>query len=180
MEKHYGEGDGSGERILNPTTNVYMEEGSSCEMEMVQLRGVTSTVRDTNAELGADAKLVLTEKLLTHGNQTAISNMKVELKGEGSSVQVISRSVAQDQSQQVFYPKATGNARCFGHVQCDSIIMGDARISSIPAIVANHVDAQLIHEAAIGRIAGDQILKLMTLGLTEQEAEEKILDGFLQ
>ena len=180
VEKHYGEGEGTGERILNPTTNVYMEEGSSCEMEMVQLRGVTSTVRDTNAELGANAKLVLTEKLLTHGNQTAISNMKVELKGEGSSVQVISRSVAQDQSQQVFYPKVTGNAKCFGHVQCDSIIMGDARISSIPAIVANHVDAQLIHEAAIGRIAGDQILKLMTLGLTEQEAEEKILDGFLQ
>ena len=180
VEKHYGEGDGSGERILNPTTNVYMEEGSSCEMEMVQLRGVTSTVRDTNAELGADAKLVLTEKLLTHGEQTAESDMEINLEGEGANGRVVSRSVAQDQSQQVFYPKVTGNARCFGHVQCDSIIMGDARISSIPAIVANHVDAQLIHEAAIGRIAGDQILKLMTLGLTEQEAEEKILDGFLQ
>ena len=180
VEKHYGEGEGTGERILNPTTNVYMEEGSSCEMEMVQLRGVTSTVRDTNAELGANAKLVLTEKLLTHGEQTAESDMEIILDGEGANGRVVSRSVAQDQSQQVFYPKVTGNARCFGHVQCDSIIMGDARISSIPAIVANHVDAQLIHEAAIGRIAGDQILKLMTLGLTEQEAEEKILDGFLQ
>ena len=179
VEKHYGEGDGSGERILNPTTNVYMEEGSSCEMEMVQLRGVTSTVRDTNAELGADAKLVLTEKLLTHGEQTAESDMEIILDGEGANGRVVSRSVAQDQSQQVFYPKVTGNARCFGHVQCDSIIMGDARISSIPAIVANHVDAQLIHEAAIGRIAGDQILKLMTLGLTEEEAEEEILNGFL-
>ena len=179
VEKHYGEGEGTGERILNPTTNVYMEEGSSCEMEMVQLRGVTSTVRDTNAELGANAKLVLTEKLLTHGNQTAISNMKVELKGEGSSVQVISRSVAQDQSQQVFYPKVTGNARCFGHVQCDSIIMGQAHIESIPAITANCPDAQLIHEAAIGKIAGDQLLKLETLGLSPEEAEECILKGFL-
>lgn len=127
VEKHYGEGEGTGERILNPTTNVYMEEGSSCEMEMVQLRGVTSTVRDTNAELGANAKLVLTEKLLTHGNQTAISNMKVELKGEGSSVQVISRSVAQDDSVQVFNPLVIGECACRGHVQCDAIIMATPR-----------------------------------------------------
>lgn len=179
VEKHYGEGEGTGERILNPTTNVYMEEGSSCEMEMVQLRGVTSTVRDTNAELGANAKLVLTEKLLTHGSQTAESDMEIILDGEDASGRVISRSVAQDSSQQVFYPRMTGNAKCFGHVQCDSIIMGDAKISSIPAISANHVDAQLVHEAAIGRIAGDQITKLMTLGLTEEEAEERILNGFL-
>ena len=130
--------------------------------------------------VGKDAEAIITEKLLTHGEQTAESDMEIILDGEGANGRVVSRSVAQDQSQQVFYPKVTGNARCFGHVQCDSIIMGDARISSIPAIVANHVDAQLIHEASIGRIAGDQILKLMTLGLTEQEAEEKILDGFLQ
>ena len=136
VEKHYGEGDGSGERILNPTTNVYMEEGSSCEMEMVQLRGVTSTVRDTNAELGADAKLVLTEKLLTHGNQTAISNMKVELKGEGSSVQVISRSVAQDDSVQVFNPLVIGECACRGHGQCGAIIMGNAKVKAIPGIEA--------------------------------------------
>ncbi len=141
VEKHYGEGDGSGERILNPTTNVYMEEGSSCEMEMVQLRGVTSTVRDTNAELAADAKLVLTEKLLTHGNQTAISNMKVELKGEGSSVQVISRSVAQDDSVQVFNPLVIGECACRGHVQCDAIIMGNAKVKAIPGIEAASEDA---------------------------------------
>ena len=166
VEKHYGEGEGSGERILNPTTNVYMEEGSSCEMEMVQLRGVTSTVRDTNAELGAGAKLVLTEKLLTHGNQTAISNMKVELKGEGSSVQV-------------FNPLVIGECACRGHVQCDAIIMGNAKVKAIPGIEAASEDAMLVHEAAIGKIAGDQIVKLMTLGLTEEEAEAEILDDFL-
>ena len=180
VEKHYGEGDGSGERILNPTTNVYMEEGSSCEMEMVQLRGVTSTVRDTNAELGADAKLVLTEKLLTHGNQTAISNMKVELKGEGSSVQVISRSVAQDDSVQVFNPLVSGECACRGHVQCDAIIMDEGTVGARPEITANSVEASLIHEAAIGKIAGEQLNKLMTLGLTEKEAEEQIISGFLK
>ena len=180
VEKHYGEGDGSGERILNPTTNVYMEEGSSCEMEMVQLRGVTSTVRDTNAELGADAKLVLPEKLLTHGNQTAISNMKVELKGEGSSVQVISRSVAQDDSVQVFNPLVIGEAKCHGHVQCDAIIMDSGTVGARPEITATSVEASLIHEAAIGKIAGEQLDKLMTLGLTEKEAEEQIISGFLK
>ena len=140
------------------------------------------TVQDFVSDIGEEAERLtrITEKLLTHGQQTAESDMEIILDGEGASGRVVSRSVAQDNSQQVFYPKMTGNAKCFGHVQCDSIIMGEAKISSIPAIVANHVDAQLIHEAAIGRIAGDQILKLMTLGLTEQEAEEKILDGFLQ
>lgn len=179
VEKHYGEGTGTGERILNPVTNVFMEENSSCEMEMIQLRGVTSTVRDTNAELGANAKLVLTEKLLTHDDQTAISNMKIELKGEGSSVQVISRSVAQDNSVQVFNPLVIGEAACRGHVQCDAIIMGNAKVKAVPGIEAASEDAQLIHEAAIGKIAGDQITKLMTLGLTEEEAEEEILEDFL-
>ena len=179
VEKHYGQGEGTGERILNPVTNVIMDEGSYCEMEMVQLRGVSSTVRDTNAELGAGAKLVLTEKLLTHDNQTAISNMKVELKGEDSSVQVISRSVAQDESTQVFNPLVVGSAACRGHVQCDAILMGRARVTAIPGIEAAHEDAQLVHEAAIGKIAGDQIIKLMTLGLTEEEAEEQILEDFL-
>ena len=180
VEKHYGEGEGSGERILNPTTNVYMEEGSSCEMEMVQLRGVTSTVRDTNAELGAGAKLVLTEKLLTHGNQTAISNMKVELKGEGSSVQVISRSVARGQSKQIFLARINGNAACYGHSECDAIIMDEGVVSAIPEVTANCLDAQLVHEAAIGKIAGEQLVKLMTLGLTEAEAEAQIVNGFLK
>lgn len=180
VERHYGEGEGTGERILNPRTEVYLEEGASITLEMTQIAGVDSTIRDTVVVVGAGGECILNEKLLTDGHQRAESNMEIILDGEGANGRVVSRSVAQDQSQQVFYPKVTGNARCFGHVQCDSIIMGDARISSIPAIVANHVDAQLIHEAAIGRIAGDQILKLMTLGLTEQEAEEKILDGFLQ
>ncbi|WP_102375044.1 SufB/SufD family protein [Raoultibacter massiliensis] len=179
VEKHYGEGKGTGDRILNPVTNVYMEDGSSCEMELTQLRGVTSTVRDTNAELARDAKLVLTEKLLTHDDQIATSNMKVELNGEGSSVQVISRSVAQDNSVQVFNPLVIGNAECRGHVQCDAIIMGKAKVTAIPGIEAASEDAMLVHEAAIGKIAGDQITKLMTLGLTEEEAEQEILEDFL-
>ena len=179
MEKHYGEGEGTGERVLNPTTNVCMDEGSHCEMEMTQLGGVSSTIRDTNAELAAGAKLVLTEKLLTHGDQTATSNMNVYLKGDDSSVQVISRSVAQDDSVQIFNPLVVGEAACRGHVQCDAIIMGSAKVKAIPGIEAASEDAQLIHEAAIGKIAGDQIVKLMTLGLTEEEAEAEILDDFL-
>ena len=179
VEKHYGEGAGTGERILNPVTNVYMDENSTCEMELIQLRGVSSTVRDTNAEVGAGAKLVLTEKLLTHDKQTATSNMKVELKGDDSSVQVISRSVAQDDSVQVFNPLVIGEAACRGHVQCDAIIMGNAKVKAIPGIEAASEDALLVHEAAIGKIAGDQITKLMTLGLTEEEAEEEILEDFL-
>ena len=179
VEKHYGEGEGTGERILNPVTNVVMEEGSSCEMELVQLRGVSSTVRDTNAELAAGAKLVLNEKLLTHDSQTATSNMKVELNGEDSSVQVISRSVAQDDSVQVFNPLVIGRSACRGHVQCDAIIMGNAKVTAIPGIEAASEDAVLVHEAAIGKIAGDQIVKLETLGLTEEEAEQEILEDFL-
>ncbi|HIT32924.1 MAG TPA: SufD family Fe-S cluster assembly protein, partial [Candidatus Enterenecus stercoripullorum] len=179
-EKHYGEGEGTGQRILNPHTIVYLEEGASIQLETVQIRGVDSTKRYTKVVLDAGAEAVVTERLLTHGQQFAESKMDVVLNGEGAKTQVISRSVAQDESVQVFYPQVEGNAQCFGHVQCDSIIMGKAKISSIPAIVANHMDAQLIHEAAIGKIAGDQILKLMTLGLTEEEAEQKILDGFLQ
>lgn len=179
IEKHYGEGEGTGERILNPTTNVYMDEGSFCEMEMVQLRGVTSTVRDTNAKLAAGSKLVLTERLLTHDDQTAESNVVIELEGEDSSVQIVSRSVAQDNSVQVFNPLVIGRAACRGHVQCDAIIMGDARVKSVPGIEADSPDAILMHEAAIGKIAGEQITKLMTLGLTEEEAEQEILEDFL-
>ncbi|MDO4183165.1 MAG: SufD family Fe-S cluster assembly protein [Coriobacteriia bacterium] len=179
IEKHYGEGEGTGERVLNPTTNVYMDEHSTCEMEMTQLRGVDSTIRDTNCEMQTGAKLVLTEKLLTHGKQEAISNMNIALKGEGSSVQVISRSVAQDDSLQVFNPLVVGEAACRGHVQCDAIIMGNAHVRAIPGIEAASEDAQLVHEAAIGKIAGDQIVKLMTLGLSEEEAEQEILDDFL-
>ncbi len=180
VEKHYGEGDGNGKRILNPVTIVEMEEGSYCEMETVQIRGVDSTRRDTNAILGKDAKIVISEKLLTHGAQHAESNMEIRMQGEGSSAQVISRTVGQDTSVQVFNPRVIGEAPCIAHIQCDSILMGNAHIRSIPEIAADHPDAVLVHEAAIGKIAGDQILKMMTLGLTEQEAEEEILKCFLK
>ena len=179
VEKHYGEGEGTGERIMNPQTVVYLEEGATINLESTQIRGVDSTKRETKIVVGKDAEAIITEKLLTHGEQTAESDMEIILDGEGANGRVVSRSVAQDQSQQVFYPKVTGNARCFGHVQCDSIIMGQAHIESIPAITANCPDAQLIHEAAIGKIAGDQLLKLETLGLYPEEAEETILKGFL-
>ena len=180
IEKHYGEGEGPGERILNPQTEVYLDEGAYMELESTQIKGVDSTKRYTKIVCGKGAEVVVTEKLLTHGKQLAESEMDVMLDGEGATGRIISRSVAQDASTQVFYPRMVGNARCFGHVQCDSILMGEAKIKSIPAIIAEHPDAQLIHEAAIGRIAGDQLLKLMTLGLTEEEAEEKILNGFLR
>ena len=180
VEKHYGEGEGTGERIMNPKTVVYLEEGASMEMDTTQIRGIDSTKRETYVEAAAGAEIVILEKLLTHGKQEARSDMDIQLNGEDSKARVISRSVAQEDSKQVFHPNVTGNARCFGHVQCDTIIMGSAKVQSIPAITANHVDAQLIHEAAIGRIAGDQLMKLMTLGLTEEQAEERILAGFLK
>lgn len=178
-EKHYGGGDGKGGRIMNPQTVVYLEEGASIQMDTTQIRGIDSTKRDTKIICGPGAEAVVTERLLTHGDQVAESDMEIVLDGEGARGRVISRSVAQDQSSQIFYPRMVGNAACFGHVQCDSIIMGDAKIKSIPAITANCTEAQLIHEAAIGQIAGDQLLKLETLGLTPEEAEEKILEGFL-
>ncbi|MBQ8015819.1 MAG: SufD family Fe-S cluster assembly protein [Clostridia bacterium] len=180
VEKHYGEGDGKGERILNPVTVVEQGENSVCEMEMVQIKGVDSTVRDTKAYLEAGAKLIVTERLLTHGNQYARSDIDVYLNGEDASSQIISRSVAKDSSKQIFHPNAIGNAKCRAHVQCDSIIMDEATVSSIPAITANSADAQIIHEAAIGKINNDQLIKLMTFGMSEEEAEEVIINGFLK
>lgn len=180
VEKHYGEGDGSGERVLNPKTEIFMEENSFCEMESVQIKGVDSTKRDTYAKLDAGARLVILEKLMTHGNQVAHSDMVIELNGKDSSSQIISRSVAKDNSEQVFYPRAVGNEKCRAHVQCDSIIMDDAKIRSIPEIAANHWDANIIHEAAIGRINNDQLLKLQTMGKTAEEAEEIIINCFLK
>ena len=179
-EKHYGEGDGDGKRILNPVTEVTMEEGSSMEMEMVQIKGVDSTIRTTRATLAADASLVVRERLMTHGNQWAESIYTTELNGDGARADVVSRSVAKDHSYQKFDSRITGNAACTGHTECDAIIMGDARILAVPQLEANNIDAALIHEAAIGKIAGEQIIKLMTLGLTEQEAEEQIVNGFLK
>ena len=180
VEKHFGSGEGTGKRILNPGTEVYMEEGSYMEMEMVQIRGVDSTERTTTAELDKDAKLVVRERLMTHGKQSAISKYVVSLNGEGSTADVVSRSVARDDSFQKFDAKIVGNNACSGHTECDSIIMDNGRILAVPGLEANSVDAALVHEAAIGKIAGDQIIKLMTLGLTEQEAEEQIISGFLK
>ena len=180
VEKHYGEGDGNGKRILNPVTEVHMDEGSYVEMEMVQIKGVDSTVRRTEMDLAAGAKVVIKERLLTHGSQTAISEISAHLNGEGSSANIISRSVAKDDSYQKFVSRLFGNAACSGHSECDSIIMGNARIQAVPEIEAECTDAALIHEAAIGKIAGDQIIKLMTLGLTEAEAEAQIVNGFLK
>ena len=179
VEKHYGEGDGGGARNMNPCTLAYLDEGAFLKMDTSQIKGIDSTRRDTKIVCGPGAETVVTERLQTHGQQVAISNMEIILNGDDAKGRVISRSVAQERSKQTFYPKMTGNAKCFGHVQCDSIIMDEARISSIPAIVANSTDAELIHEAAIGKIAGDQLLKLQTLGLTREEAEDRILKGFL-
>ncbi len=180
VEKHYGSGDGAGKRILNPVTEVTLEENSVMEMEMVQIKGVDSTDRATTAKLAAGAKLVVRERLMTHGDQQAVSNYTVELNGDGASADVVSRSVARENSFQKFDSRIVGNFACSGHTECDAIIMDSARVLAVPELEANSVDAALIHEAAIGKIAGEQITKLMTLGLNEQEAEEQIINGFLR
>ena len=180
VEKHYGSGDGTGKRLLNPGTEVHLAQGSSMEMEMVQIRGVDSTIRTTTAELEAGARLVVRERLMTHGDQKAESIYVVTMKGAGSSADVVSRSVAKDNSWQKFDSRLVGQTACSGHTECDAIIMDHAKILAVPQLEADDLDAALIHEAAIGKIAGEQIIKLMTLGLTEQEAEEQIISGFLK
>lgn len=180
VEKHYGSGDGKGERIMNPVTEIHLDEDSFMEMDTVQIRGVDSTKRENKAELKDGAKLVVMERLMTHGNQRAESYFDVQLNGEDSAANVVSRSVARDNSYQLFVSHICGNNRCSGHTECDAIIMDNAKISATPELSANHVDAALIHEAAIGKIAGEQLIKLMTLGLTEAEAEEEIVSGFLK
>lgn len=180
VEKHYGDGDGTGENIMNPTTEIYMEEGSRMEMETTQIKGVSSTVRNTTAKLAAGANLVVKEKIMTHGTQLAETNFVVDLDGDGSGTNLISRSVAKDRSHQIFRSNIRGNAKCHGHTECDAIIMDEATVAAIPEITANSIEASLIHEAAIGKIAGEQIIKLMTLGLDEKEAEEQIISGFLK
>lgn len=180
VEKHYGSGEGTGERIMNPQTIMEIGENSTMEMDTAQIKGVDSTIRKTTAKLAKGAGLKVTERLMTHGRQTAKSLFQVDMDGEGSSTNLISRSVAKDESYQLFESNINGNARCSGHSECDAILVGNAKVSSIPGITANHSDAALIHEAAIGKIAGEQIIKLMTLGLTEEEAEEQIISGFLK
>ena len=180
IEKHYGEGDGRGTNVMNPTTIVNLGEGSYMEMETTQIKGIDSTVRNTEAKCADGAQLVITEKIMTHGSQYAETNFTVDLDGVDSSANVISRSVAREDSRQMFNSNIRGNNKCAGHSECDAIIMDNAYVGARPEIVANSVDASLIHEAAIGKIAGDQLIKLMTLGLTEQEAEEQIVNGFLK
>ena len=180
VEKHYGSGTGAGKRILNPVTEAYLDEGAEMTMEMVQIKGVDDTERKTIAKLKKDAKLVVRERLMTHDKQNALSLYEVILDGDGSSADVVSRSVARDDSFQKFDAKIVGNAPCYGHTECDSIIMDNGKILAVPGLQANHVDASLLHEAAIGKIAGEQLIKLMTLGLTAQEAEEQIINGFLR
>lgn len=180
IEKHYGEGDGMGKRIMNPTTVVELSEGAFMEMETTQIRGIDSTKRVTKAKLADRSTFIVHEKIMTHGRQYAETGFEVELDGEGSSTNVISRAVARDTSRQLFLAKIHGNNKCHGHSECDAIIMDDAKISAIPEITANHLEANLIHEAAIGKIAGEQLIKLMTLGLTEKEAETQIVNGFLK
>lgn len=180
VEKHYGSGDGSGERIMNPQTIIHMEAGSYFEMDTVQIKGVDSTERVTRAELAEDARLVIKEKIMTHGRQFAKTDFEVNLNGDGSAADVVSRSVARDNSRQTFLSTINGNAACTGHTECDAILMDQGSVSAVPALTANHLEASLIHEAAIGKIAGEQIIKLMTLGLTEEEAERQIVNGFLK
>ncbi len=180
VEKHYGAGDGKGINVMNPTTIIEIDEGGSLEMETTQIKGIDSTIRDTSATLADGATLIVKEKIMTHGVQNAETNFIVNLDGEDSSAHLISRSVAKDNSHQVFKSEVNGNAKCMSHTECDAIIMDDASVSAIPEVTANHIDAQLVHEAAIGKIAGEQLMKLMTLGLTEKEAEEQIVNGFLK
>ena len=180
IEKHYGEGDGRGTNVMNPTTIVELGEGSYMEMETTQIKGIDSTIRNTTATLSDGATLVIKEKIMTHGTQYAETNFTVDLNGVDSSTNVISRSVAKEDSKQMFNSNIRGNNKCAGHSECDAIIMDNASVGARPEITANNVEASLIHEAAIGKIAGDQLIKLMTLGLTEKEAEEQIVNGFLK
>ena len=180
IEKHYGEGDGMGKRVLNPETVVYLEEGAFMEMETTQIKGVDSTVRTTKAKLGDKAKLVIHEKIMTHGVQRAETDFTVDLDGTDSAANVVSRSVAKNKSHQIFRSNVRGNNKCNGHTECDAIIMDEGSVAAIPELEANNVEASLIHEAAIGKIAGEQLIKLMTLGITEKQAEEEIVSGFLR
>ena len=180
VEKHYGQGDGNGENIMNPTSYVELDENAYMEMETVQIKGVDSTYRKTSAKVSKNATLVVHEKIMTHGKQVADTEFEVELNGENSGTHVVSRAVARDSSKQKFLSKITGNNKCSGHTECDAIIMDDATVAAIPEILAVNPDASLIHEAAIGKIAGEQLIKLMTLGLSEKEAEEEIVNGFLR
>ena len=179
VEKHYGEGDGRGKQVMNPTTIVHLGEGAHMEMETTQIAGIDDTLRKTSGDLAEGASLVIHEKIMTTGDQKAVTDFNVDLNGDGCSANVVSRSVAKDTSVQEFISRINGNCACAGHTECDAIIMDHACVLASPQLTANSVDAILIHEAAIGKIAGEQLIKLMTLGLTEKEAEDQIVNGFL-
>ncbi|MCC8194856.1 MAG: SufD family Fe-S cluster assembly protein, partial [Deltaproteobacteria bacterium] len=179
-ETHYGSGAEEGERVLNPVTNIYLDQGGVFEMESVQIKGVDSTYRVTRGVLDAESQLSVTEKLMTHGSQSAKTEFVLNLEGRGAKAGLVSRSVAKGNSRQEFVSRITGSNACVGHSECDAIIMDNAVVKAVPEITATHVDASLIHEAAIGKIAGEQLTKLMTLGLTEEEAEAQIINGFLK
>ena len=179
VEKHYGEGDGNGKNVMNPETVVFLDEGAQMTMETTQIKGIDSSKRVTKAEMKAGANFIVKEKLYTHGKQTVDTDFVVDMNGEGCSADIMSRSVAADESVQNFVSTMRGNAPCHGHTECDAIIMDKASVTAAPCLSANNIDAELIHEAAIGKIAGEQLIKLMTLGLTEKEAEEQIIKGFL-
>lgn len=180
VEKHYGQGEGEGKNVMNPETVIFLEEGASMELETTQIGGVDSTERKTRATVGKKATLIIREKLLTEGKQVAKTDFTVNLDGENSSANVVSRSVAKNQSHQEFLSRVNGNELCSGHTECDAIIMDHGTVVAIPEVSANHINASLIHEAAIGKIAGEQLTKLMTLGLSEEEAEAQIIAGFLK
>lgn len=180
VERHYGEGDGRGQNVMDPETIFHLAEGAQMEMETTQIKGIDSTVRVTKGDLAAGARLEIREKIMTHGTQYAKTDFYVDMNGDGCSCNLVSRSVAKEESKQEFYSVMNGNAACAGHSECDAIIMDNAIVTACPALTANDIDANLIHEAAIGKIAGEQLIKLMTLGLTEQEAEEQIVNGFLK
>lgn len=179
-EKHYGGGDGNGKRLLNPTTEIYIEDGGSLTMDTAQIKGVDSSIRKTSAVLGEKATLIIHEKIMTHGSQYAETDFNVALNGNDCVAHLVSRSVAKDNSVQKFYSVVDGNARCSGRTECDAIVMDNAKVLALPGLNANDVEASLVHEAAIGKIAGEQLIKLMTLGLTQKEAEEQIVNGFLK
>lgn len=180
VEKHYGEGTGTGKRFMNPTTEVELMEGSVMDMDTSQIAGINDTHRVTKATVGPGAALLLHDKILTNLDQTASAEMIISLDGEDSKCDIVSRGVAKDDSKQDVIIDISGNAKCSGHAECDSIIMDRGVIIATPKLKATNVDASLIHEAAIGKIAGEQITKLMTLGLDEQQAEQKIIEGFLR
>ena len=180
VEKHFGDGDGNGKNIMNPHTVVELDEGAYMEMETTQIKGVDSTKRRTDAVLKEKSTLIVHEKIMTHGDQFAETEFNVDLQGDDCGTHVVSRSVAKDNSRQLFISDVKGNARCSGHTECDAIIMDNASVVAVPKIVANNTEASLIHEAAIGKIAGEQLVKLMTLGLDEKQAEEEIINGFLK